>query len=258
MKKSGEICLLFLTLLCILAFTLPASSMANTVDTNKSSFDQLLKANEMKEKAEKLGKFHYLELADSVEEKNLKHLVPQFLKEKEIGKKLTLACALMSQVFPNSDPANWETVDGFLPCNTNIPLQLCALDALMQAVVIFVQDGSEESLLTARYLVERLGSSSYGKYYFITETPVEFRKAMDILVDKTLMVPGIWTSDNITGHLPLTPRYGGCISDDYAVQENMQFFNGMYQLASYGPYAWDRRRGRFYYVVSTPCSPRYW
>ena len=249
MKKFSLVCL---SLLCILVFALPALA-----EGNKNSFEELVKATEMKEKAEKVGKFHYLELADGVAEKKLKHLVPQFLTEKERTKKLALACALMSQVFPNSDPANWGAVDGFLPCNTNIPMQLCALDALMQAVVIFVQEGSEQSLSAARYLVERLGSSSYGKYYFITETPLEFRQALDVLIKATYMVPGVWTSDKITGHLPLTPRYGGCVSDDYAIQQNMQFFDGMYQLASNGPYAWNRSRGYFYYVVSTPCSPRH-
>ena len=249
MKKFSLVCLL---LLCILVFALPALA-----EVNKNSFEELVKATEMKEKAEKVGKFRYLDLADSVAEKNLKHLVPQFLTERERTKKLALACALMSQAFPNSDPANWGAVDGFLPCNTNIPMQLCALDALMQAVVILVQDGSEESLLTARYLVERLGSSSYGKYYFITETPLEFRQALDVLIKATYMVPGVWTSDKITGHLPLTPRYGGCVSDDYAIQQNMQFFDGMYQLASNGPYAWDRRSGYFYFVASTPSSPRH-
>lgn len=249
MKKSEKLCLLFLTLICIFAFAFPA------VADSKSSFEQLVKSNEMKEKAEHVGKFYYLELADGVAEKNLKRLVPQFLAETDSTKKLALACALMSQVFPNSDPAKWEAIDGFLPCNTNIPMQLCAIDALMQAVVIFVQDGSEKSLSAARYLVERFGSSSYGKYYFITETPLEFRQALDLLVNATYMVPGVWTSDKITGHLPLTPRYGGCVSDDYATQEDMQFFNGLYQLASNGTYAWDRRRGYFYYVVSTP-TPR--
>ena len=248
MKK---ICLLFLSLMCIFVFALP--SMA---ETGKNNFDQLLKASEMKEKSETLGKNRYISLADSVAEKNLKLLVPQFLKEKNRAKKLALSCALMTQVFPNGDPANWETVDGYLPCNTNIPMQLCAIDALMQAVVIFVEDGSEESLLAARYLVERLGSSSYGKYYFITETPREFRDALDVIIKATCMVPGIWTSDKITGHLPLTPRYDGCISDDYAVQEDMQFFDGMYQLASIGPFAWDRKRGHFHYVVSTASTIR--
>lgn len=247
-------CLFFLSLIFAFIITLPA--MAQTTQTNKNDLEQLLASIEMKRKTEKVGKLYYFNLADGVAEKKLKYLVPQFLKEKNSSKKLALACALMSQVFPNSDPANWEAVDGYLPCNTNIPMQLCAIDALMQAVVIFVNEGNEQSLYAARYLVERLGSSSYGKYYFIAETPLEFRKALDILVEKTLMVPGVWTSDNITGHLPLTPRYGGCISDDYAVQENMQFFNGFYQLASNGMYAWDRRRGYFYYVVSTPDRTR--
>ena len=88
-------------------------------------------------------------------EKNLKHLVPQFLTERERTKKLALACALMSQVFPNSDPANWGAVDGFLPCNTNIPMQLCALDALMQAVVIWVS-GLGSDALTALGFVSPL------------------------------------------------------------------------------------------------------
>ena len=233
--------LLGISALCLAIF-------ATVAGASNKDFGRLVASSQMKQMAETVGKENYQKLAASVTEKNFTTLVKQFLAERDSAKKLPLACAVMSQTFRDGDPANWEEVDGYMPTDTRLPMQLCAVDALMQAVVALVEEGSEVSLATARYLVERLGASTYGKFYFVTETPEEFRQALDILIQKTFMVPGVWASDKVTGHLPLTPRYCGCVSYDHAVRENMQFFGGLFQVASNGDYAWDRKSGSFYTV----------
>lgn len=156
------------------------------------------------------------------------------------------AVALIDKLFPESDPARWEEVGGFITRDTFATRQLAALDALFAAVMIMSKD--PDMIWGAAYLLQAFGHSGMGKVIFIDKIPSGLRAAIDKVIEVTGL-RGDWSSREELGRFPLLPSFGGYIGYSGGGGPHMQFIDGAGRLAQNGSLVWNRKNGKIYKII---------
>ena len=159
------------------------------------------------------------------------------------------ALALLESLLEQGDPASWDKVSGlFHPSLVSKPL--AAADGIFMAVAFLLEMEDKGSGEAAVYLLERFQDSSRGKYYFLTTCPGEYLSMVKEMSSRDLLPSyGQWTEGKPEGKLPLASPVIWSIGQDTARTLGMTFLDSAGRPGINGVFAWDRERGRIYYVV---------
>ncbi len=160
------------------------------------------------------------------------------------------ALALVEELFPGGDPANWDDVKGFwLP--SDVPKPLAAFDAVFFGVEALLSMEDPRAPWTARWLAERLAVSDRARTAAFRMAPGEVRGMLETLAEVAPPPPtGGWPSGVAMGDLPYARAASGWVTEGRATVEGMTFLDASgVPKGGTGPYAWDRKRGRLYRVV---------
>lgn len=160
------------------------------------------------------------------------------------------ALALVEELFPDGDPANWDDVKGFwLPAD--VPKPLAAFDAVFLGVEALLSMEDPRAPWAARWLAERLAVSDRARTAAFRTAPGEVRRMLEALAEVAPPPPtGGWPSGVAKGDLPYARAASGWITEARATMEGMTFLDASgVPKGGTGPYAWDRERGRLYRVV---------
>ncbi len=161
--------------------------------------------------------------------------------------RLISAWSIIRTYCPGGDISQWESPGG-LVLPQMIPKPLMIIDGFYTALMGLYR--RPNGLWAASQLLEAFVHSTRGRHYFLRTSPEPIASLVPEIAAQTGLV-GIWNPEAVVGRMPLARRISGVITDSRAVSEGLQFLNGHGIPQNNGFYAWDRRSGRIYRVVSS-------
>ena len=165
---------------------------------------------------------------------------------------------LIGMLFPGGDPARWDSVTGFWP-RPLMPKPLAAFDAIYFTVMALLELDEPGAPWIAQDLLQDLRSSSRAAFIALRTAPEEYLWVVEKLEEGTRMPPsGGWPKAKILGRLPFAHPVMSAVTETWARSRDMQFLNSVGQPAPGGPYAWDRDRGRIYWVIEPRDDYLWW
>jgi len=257
MKKYLSFVVKGIVLVVIFAFL----SLCLTQPSYGTEFEDLVSLYESKEAGESDGLKLQERLLQQAPKDMSQYDMWESLFNKDLNdeKRASIALRLISELFPQGDPALWSSIEGlWIP--QMVPKPLAALDAVYVAIGSLLSMDEKGAPWLARSIFLRLYESREARIYGIRTAPVEVVKIIEEIKTKAPLAPlGGWPTPNVVGNLPFACKIYGYISVDTALSYNMTFLDSMGRpRGGSGLYAWDRARGRIYIVRSGPSEDEIW
>ncbi len=160
---------------------------------------------------------------------------------------LVAAWSIIRNHCPDGDVSQWENTGGLL-IPQEIPRPLMVIDGFYTALMGLRR--RPNGVWAAAKLLQAFVHSTRGRYYFLRTVPEPIATVITEVAAETGLV-GLWEPETVVGRMPLARRVSGVVTDTGAVSRGMQFLDGDGIPKNNGFYAWDRRSGRIYRVISS-------